>query len=105
MLSGVGRMASWVLVMRLIVGVEVVPKMCDESPDRAVCAVRCEAGVSLRRTDAGRTRTRHLFNVLNVRRFLNGRDEGSRANSGRRLRLGDRTEATQNLEALPSAQK
>ena len=59
----------------------------------------------LRGPAAGRTRTRGLFNALNVGRLLKGQAEGSRAKSGRRLRLGDRTEATQNLEALPSAQK
>ena len=73
--------------------------------DRAVCAVGSEAGVELGGLPATRIRTRDLFNALNVRRLLRGQWSVSGAKNGRRLSRDDRRTATQNLEALPSAQK
>ena len=75
--------------------------MCSERSDRTVCAVEPAAGVAPIGPAAGRTRTRHLFNALNVRRLLKGLVSVSRAKNGRRLSRDDRRPATQNLEALP----
>ena len=77
----------------------------DAGADRAVCAVRGDAGVALRGQSASRTRTATLFDALNVRRPLKGRVSVSRAKIGRRLGRDNRRTANQNLEALPSAQK